>query len=101
MSAFRFHFAGFAARISVGIAALSTLHSAMATDEYVVFGKRAPVIHDIDRVALRVDLAQRPAALAPEAIAESVRTALADALRSDREPPHEQRFASNDERPHG
>ena len=101
MSAFKLPFVGFAARISVGIAALSTLHAAMATDEYVVFGKHAPVIHEIDRVALRADLEQRPAALAPEVIAESVRTALADALRCYLEPPHEQRFASNDERPHG
>ena len=72
MSAFRFSFVGFAARVSVGVAAALTLHSAMATDEYVVYGKRAPVIHEIDRVALRADPA-----------------------------PREQRFASNDERPHG
>ncbi len=84
MNAFRLPFVGFAARISVGLAALSTLHSAMATDEYVVYGKRAPVIHEIDRAALRSELEQRPAAVAPDAIADSVRAALADALRSER-----------------
>ena len=101
MNAFRFPFVGFAARVSIGLAALSTLHSAMATDEYVVYAKRAPVIDEIDRVALRSDLEQRPAAVAHDAIADSVRAALVDALRSDGPPPHEQRFASNDERPHG
>ena len=101
MKAFRFSFVGFAARISIGLAALSTLHSAMATDEYVVYGKRAPVIHEIDRTALRSELDQRPAAVAPEAIADSVRAALADMLRPERTAPHEQRFASNDERPRG
>jgi hypothetical protein len=101
MNAFRLPFVGFAARISVGLFALATLHSAMATDEYVVYGKRAPVIHEIDRAALRSELEQRPSAVAPEAIADGVRAALADALRSDRTAPHEQRFASNDERPRG
>ena len=100
MSAFRFSFVGFAARVSVGVAAALTLHSARATDEYVVYGKRAPVIHEIDRVALRADLEQRPAAVASGAITDSMRAALADALRSD-PAPREQRFASNDERPHG
>jgi hypothetical protein len=101
MSAFRFRFVGFAARVSVGLAALATLHSAMAADEYVVYGKRAPVIHEIDRAALRSDLAQRPAPVANDAIADSVRAALADALRSDGAP-REQRFASNDPpRPRG
>ena len=38
MNAFRLPFVGFVARISVGLTALSTLHSAMATDEYVVYG---------------------------------------------------------------
>jgi hypothetical protein len=95
MSAFRFPFVGFAARVSVGLAAIFTFHSAMATDEYVVYGKRAPVIHEMDRAALRADLEQRPAALARDAIADSVRAALADALRYDRAP-SEQRFASND-----
>jgi len=95
MNAFRLPFVGFAARISIGLTALATLHSAMATDEYVVYGKRAPVIHEIDRAALRSDLAQRPAAVARDAIADSVRAALADALRSGGAPP-EQRFASND-----
>ena len=101
MKAFRFPFVGFAARISVGLAALSTLHSAMATDEYVVYAKRAPVIHEIDRTALRGEIDQRPAAVAPEAITLSVRAALADALRSKNAAPREQRFASNDERPRG
>jgi len=100
MKAFRFSLAGYAARVSVGIAALVTLDSAMAMDEYVVYGKRAPVIHELDRAALRVDLEQRPAAVAGDAIAASVHAALADALRSERGP-REQRFASNDERPHG
>ncbi len=95
MSAFRFPFVGFAARVSAGLAALFTFHSAMATDEYVVYGKRAPVIHEVDRAALRGDLEQRPAVLARDAIADSVRAALADALRHDRAP-SEQRFASND-----
>ncbi len=101
MNAFRFPFVGLAARICVGLAAVSTVHSAMATDEYVVYGKRAPMIREIDRVALHADLEQRPAALGRDAIADSVRVALADALRSDRAPPREQRFASNDERPRG
>ena len=100
MSAFRFLFTGVAARFSVGLAALSTLHSAMAMDEYVVYGKRAPVIHEIDRAALRSDLEQRPAPVASEAIADSVRAALADGLRSG-PGRREQRFASNDERPRG
>ena len=101
MNALRFPFAAVAARVSVGVAALLTLNSAMAMDEYVVYAKRAPVIPEIDRTALRVDLEQRPSPVAEEAIAASVRAALADALRSDRAP-HEQRFASNDElRPHG
>jgi len=101
MDALRFPLVGFAARISVGLAATFTLHTATATDEYVVYGKRAPVIEEIDRVALRADLEQRPAAVAPDAIADSVRAALADALRSDLSPPRDQRFASNDEHPHG
>ncbi len=101
MNAFRFPFVGFAARVSVGLAAVSTLHSAMAIDEYVVYAKRAPVIHEIDRVALRSELEQYPAAVARDAISDSVRAALADALRSDA-PPREQRFASNDApRPRG
>jgi hypothetical protein len=50
---------------------------------------------------LHSDLEQRPAAVAAEAIADSVRAALADALRSDTAP-REQRFASNDApRPRG
>lgn len=95
MSAFRFPFVGFAARVSVGLAALLTFHSAMAADEYVVYGKRAPLIREIDRAALRGELEQRPAAVARDAIANSVRAALADALRFERAP-REQRFASND-----
>ena len=101
MNAIRSSFAGFAARISVGLAALSTVHSALATDEYVVYGKRAPVIHEIDRAALRSELEQRPAAVAPDAIADGIRAALGDALRSSKPAPRDQRFASNDERPHG
>ena len=101
MSAFPFRFACVAARVSVGLAALATLHCAMATDEYVVYGKRAPVIHEIDRAALRSELEQRPAAVAPETIADGVRATLADALRSEKTAAHEQRFASNDERPRG
>ena len=101
MNAFRFPFVGIAARISVGLAALSTMHSAMAMDEYVVYGKRAPVIHEIDRAALRSELEQRPAAVAPEAIADGIRVALGDALRSSKPAPREQRFASNDERTRG
>ena len=100
MNAFRLPFVGFAARVSVGIAALVTFSTAMAMDEYVVYAKRAPVIHEIDRDALRGDLEQRPATLAADAIADSMRTALAAALRSDRVP-RDQRFASNDEHPHG
>jgi len=95
MSAFRFPSAGFAGRVFVGVAAIVTFHSAMATDEYVVYGKRAPVVHEIDRAALRGELEQRPAPVARDAIADSVRAALADALRYDRAP-SEQRFASND-----
>jgi hypothetical protein len=95
MDAFRFPFVGFAARVSVGVAALVTFSNAMAMDEYVVYAKRAPVIHEVDRAALRGELEQRPAAVAADAIADSVRAALADALRSDRAP-REQRFASND-----
>jgi hypothetical protein len=95
MNAFRFPFVGFAARFCVGFAALSTLHSAMAMDEYVVYGKRASVIQEIDRAALRDDIAQRPASVGRDAIADSVRAALADALRSDAAS-REQRFASND-----
>ena len=82
MSAFRFSFVGFAARVSVGVAAALTLHSAMATDEYVVYGKRAPVIHEIDRVALRADLEQRPAAVASGAITDSMRAALREQRRA-------------------
>lgn len=95
MSAFRISFVGPAARVCAGLTAVFTFHSAMATDEYVVYGKRAPVIREIDRAALRGDLAQRPAAVAADAIADSVRAALADALHYERAP-HEQRFASND-----
>ena len=95
MTAFRFPSVSFAARVSVGLAAVFVLQSAMATDEYVVYGKRAPVIHEIDRAALRGELDQRPSTLARDAIADSVRAALADALRYDRTP-REQRFASNE-----
>jgi hypothetical protein len=95
MDAFRFSFVRAATRISVGVAALATFHSAAAMDEYVVYGKRAPLIREVDRAALRGDLEQRPAPVAADAIADSVRAALADALRSDRAP-REQRFASND-----
>jgi len=95
MNAFRFPFVRTATRVSVGLAALVTFDSAMAMDEYVVYAKRAPVIHEIDRVALRGEIEQRPAAVAADAIADSVRAALAEALHSDRAP-REQRFASND-----
>jgi uncharacterized membrane protein len=95
MNAFRFSFVVTTVRVSVGLAAALTLHSAMAMDEYVVYAKRAPVIHEIDRAALRGDLEQRPAAVAADAIADSVRAALADGLRSGAAP-REQRFASND-----
>jgi hypothetical protein len=95
MDAFRLPFVGFAARVSVGVAALVTFSNAMAMDEYVVYGKRAPVIHEVDRAALRGELEQPPAAVAKDAIADSVRAALAEALRSDRAP-REQRFASNE-----
>jgi hypothetical protein len=98
MNAFRLPFVGFAARASVGIAALLMFDSAMALDEYVVYGKRAPVIHELDRAALRSELEQSPAAVAEDAITDSVRAALADALRFD-VAPREQRFASNDQHP--
>jgi hypothetical protein len=102
MNAFRFPFVSFAARVSVGLAALLTVHSALAIDEYVVYGKRAPVVHEVDRAALRVELEQeRPVPVARDAISDSVRAALAEALRSEKIVRHEQRFASNDERPRG
>src|SRR5262245_1561224 len=101
MNAFRFPFVRTAARVSVGLAVLWGFNSALAMDGYVVYAKRAPVIPEIDRAALRGDIEQRPAALAADAIADSVRAALADALRSDRVP-REQRFASNEPpRPRG
>jgi hypothetical protein len=98
MNAFRLPFVGFAARISLGLTAFLMFDTAMALDEYVVYGKRAPVIHEIDRAALRGELEQRPAMIGGDAIADSVRAALADALRSDAAA-REQRFASNDQRP--
>jgi hypothetical protein len=95
MKSSRLSFVRFASRCFVGLAGLFTAHSALAMDEYVVYAKRAPVIHEIDRAALRGDLAQRPAAVAADTIANGVRAALADALRSD-VASHEQRFASNE-----
>jgi len=95
MDAFRFPFVGFATRVSVGVAALVVFDTARAMDEYVVYAKRAPMIHGVDLAALRSDLEQRPAPVAADAIAESVRAAVADALRSERAS-REQRFASNE-----
>ena len=98
MKSFRFPFIKFATRVSTGLAALLAFHSALALDEYVVYGKRAPVIADLDRAALRSELEQHPSPSADGAIAESVRAALVDALRAERSP-SDLRFASNDERP--
>jgi hypothetical protein len=101
MTTFRLPFVRSAARVSLGLAALFTLHSAMAMDEYVVYGKRAPLIPETDRAALRADLELRPSSVAAGAIADSLRAALADALRYGRAA-SEQRFASNDPpRPRG
>jgi hypothetical protein len=98
MNAFRFPFVRSAARVSTGLVALFAFHSALALDEYVVYGKRAPLIAELDRAALRSELEQRPGPIADGAIAESVRSALADALRAERAP-SDLRFASNDPRP--
>jgi hypothetical protein len=98
MNTFRFPFAKFTARASTGLAALFVFHSALALDEYVVYGKRAPVIPAVDRAALRSDLEQRPGAAPDGAIADTVRAALADALRAELAP-SDVRFASNDQRP--
>ena len=98
MNAYRFPFARFTARASAGVAALLVFRSALAVDEYVVYGKRAPVIPEIDRAALRSALEQRPSANADGTIADSVRAALADALRAVPTPTGP-RFASNDQRP--
>lgn len=98
MNAFRFPFARFTASVSTGLAALFVFHSALAVDEYVVYGRRAPLIPELDRAALRGELEQRPGASPDGAIADSVRAALADALRVV-PAPTELRFASNDERP--
>ena len=98
MNTIRFPFARFTARVSTGVAALLVFHSALALDEYVVYGKRAPVIAAVDRVALRSELEQRPSPSVDGALAESVRAALADALHAE-SGPSDLRFASNDPRP--
>lgn len=98
MSALRFPFLRFVTRVSSGLAALLAFQSAFAVDEYVVYGKRAPLVPDVDRVELRGALAQRPSPVANAAIADSVRAALADALRAI-PAPRDLRFASNDARP--
>jgi hypothetical protein len=98
MSAVRFPFLRSVARVSSGLAALLAFQSAFAVDEYVVYGKRAPLIPEVDRVELRSALVQRPSPDANAAIADSVRAALADALRAV-PAPGELRFASNDDRP--
>jgi hypothetical protein len=98
MNAFRFRFARFTARVSTGLAALFVFHSALAVDEYVVYGKRASVVAEVDRAALRGELEQQPSPSVDGALAESVRAALADALRAELLPSG-LRFASNDPRP--
>jgi len=98
MSALRFPFLRSVARVSGGLAALLAFQSAFAVDEYVVYGKRAPLAPQVDRVELRGALAERPSPDANGAIAESVRAALADALRAA-PTPRDLRFASNDARP--
>jgi hypothetical protein len=98
MNAFRFPFVRSAARASTALVALLAFHSALAVDEYVVYGKRAPVIAEVDRAALRGELEQQPSPSVDGALAESVRAALADALRAELMPSG-LRFASNDPRP--
>ncbi|HVS22654.1 MAG TPA: hypothetical protein VMU03_02930 [Gammaproteobacteria bacterium] len=98
MNPFRFPSFRFAARVSTGLAALLAFHSALALDEYVVYGKRAPLIPAVDRAALRGELEQRATPGADGALVDSVRAALADALRAARAP-SDLRFASADQRP--
>ena len=98
MSALRFPFLRSAARVACALAALLAFDSAFAVDEYVVYGKRASLIQDVDRAALRGDLVRRFSPDADGAIADSVRAALADALRAT-PAPTDLRFASNEPRP--
>jgi len=97
MNSFRFPFVRSAARVSVGLAALLAFDSAFAVDEYVVYGKRAPVVAEVDRASLLGELERHPAPSA-DVLGESVRAALVDALRAERLPSG-LRFASNDQRP--
>ena len=98
MNAFRSRFVKSTARFSAGLAALLAFHSALAVDEYVVYGKRAPVVAAVDRVALRGELEQHPGPSADGALADSVRAALAAALRAA-PAPGDVRFASGEQRP--
>jgi len=98
MNAFRFPFVKSATRVSTVLVALFAFHSALALDEYVVYGKRAPLIGDVDRAALRGELEGHSSSGADGALGDSVRAALADALRAERMP-SDLRFASNDPRP--
>ena len=97
MSTFTFPFPRSAARLSVGLAALLAFHPAFAVDEYVVYGKRAPVIAEVDRAVLLGELEQHPGRGAG-VFSDSVRAALAEALRAERMP-SDLRFASNEQRP--
>jgi len=96
MNAIRFPFVRLTARVSAAVAALLVFHSALAVDEYVVYGKPASLIPELDRAALRGELDQRPSA--DGAVADSMRAALWDALRAAPAPTG-LRFASNDQRP--
>jgi hypothetical protein len=98
MNPLRFPSFRFAARVSTGLAALLAFHSALALDEYVVYAKRAPLIPAVDRAALRGELERRATPGADAALADSVRAALADALRAV-PVPSDLRFASADQRP--
>jgi len=97
MNALRFPLFHSVARVSTGLAALLAFHSAFAVDEYVVYGKRAPLVQEVDRNELRGELVQHTSPDAGGAITDSVRAALADALRTERAPA-ELRLARNDER---
>jgi hypothetical protein len=85
----------FAARVACAFTAVLMFEPAMAMDEYVVYGTRTPPPFEIDRALPRVDLEQYRISLA-----ESVRVALAEALKLERAP-RDIRFASNDPRPRG
>jgi hypothetical protein len=98
MSALRSPFLRSFARVSSGLAALLAFQSAFAADEYVVYGKRAPLMPEVDRIELRGALVQPPSPVAGGEIADSVRAALADALRAI-PTSSDQRLASNDPRP--